>query len=298
MTNYINLYSKFLASFFSIRQPVKVIFDCSNGSTSLIIKRLKDKNLKLSIINGKIDGDFKAHGPDPTRVGATTQIRQAVLREKADLGIIFDADGDRVIFIDEKGRAVDPIFIFYFLARRFKPPYLIDVSLGKEVIKWLNPKLKTVESRTGHFFIKEMMREKKIEFAAEHSGHYYFKDFFFADSGILASILVINEISNLKSTQNSLSKWINTLPKIHRFKERRIKLTKNNQNILTKLEKNFGKRRLKISKIDGLSATGPDFWLNLRMSQTEPVLRLNLAAKNKVSLKRELNNLMRLLRSS
>src|SRR3990167_6992312 len=177
---FINIYSDFLKKNLNPQKKLKVIFDCSNGTAGPILKQLTINNEQLTtyFINDKPDGNFPAHGPNPLKSGALKQLQNKVKKYKADLGIIFDADGDRVFFIDNLGRFINPDAIAKLLIWNLKPKkIIIDVRTG-----WL---------------IKKMMRKTNADFAAEYSGHYYFKNFFFVDSGILAAIEIINAISKL-----------------------------------------------------------------------------------------------------
>lgn len=294
--DYINLYVNFLKSFLKIRSPLKVVFDCSNGTTGIILLELFLKSKILPIlINNKPDGNFRAHGPNPLRRGAMSQLAAGVLKTKADLGVIFDADGDRVFFVDNFGRPVDSDIIIYLLAPLFTPPYLIDAAEGAAPIHWFSPKMKVIESRVGHYFIKKIMRRRKIDFAAEHSGHYYFKNFFFADSGILAAILVINQISKLKARGSNFDGWINSLPKHYEAHEQSFRI-KNKERAIKKTALYFKKQGCKIEKRDGLTAIGRNFWINLRASETEPLLRLNIEAKDKQTLFKIKREILRLLK--
>lgn len=300
---YTILYANFLKRFLNPQGKLKVVFDCSNGVTGIILKELFLKpNTKhqtpkiLSIlINNKPDGHFPAHGPNPLLRGAKKQLESVVLKKKADLGIIFDADGDRVFFVDNKGRPVDTDIIVYLLAPHFKPPYMVDTAEGALPIHWLDPHLKIIETKTGHYFIKKAMRAKKINFAAEHSGHYYFKNFFFADSGILAAILVINQVSKLKARGSNFDGWINSLPKHYEAHEQNFRI-KNKERALQKATLYFKKQGCKTKKRDGLTAIGRDFWVNLRVSKTEPLLRLNIEAKDKQILVKKKREILRLLK--
>ena len=293
--NYVNLYVNFLKRFFNLKSPVKVVFDCSNGTTGPILRQLISNNQQLTtvFINEKPNGNFPAHSPNPLARGATKQLKDRVIKEKADLGVLFDADGDRVVFIDNRGREVEPVLIFCLLASLFRPPYLVSTSAGATVINWLKPGLKIIETESGHYAVKKMMLRHRAEFAIEHSSHYYFEKFYHADSGILAAIFVLNEVSRLKKEGNSFADWRKILPVYYRLQEKTFK-TRDKDQTLTRVGR-FYQGRVKISKLDDLSVTGKDFWLNLRKAETEPGLRLNLAAKTKEALSREKKNLERFL---
>jgi phosphomannomutase len=293
MPSYLALYASFLKKFVAPATAVKVVFDCSNGGAGLVVKRVLARHplINFHLINARPDGRFPGHGPNPTVRGAGKQLAKEIVSRRADLGVIFDADGDRALFFDERGKAVEVVSIFCLLAPSFEPPYLVDVALGRTPLLWLEPDWPIIEGRTGHFFIKEMMRRRKIQFAAEASGHYYFKDFYEADSGILAALLVMNRVSFLKSGGLSFSRWRRLLPLPPRLAEKRLPL-KRGKAALAEIEKYYRRRRFKISKLDGLSAANRSFWFNLRPSQTEPILRLNAAATTKALLIKETARLL------
>ncbi len=299
--DYFRLYSFFLKKFYSPNpnKKLKVVFDCSNGTSGIVLEELflksKIKNqkskFKFILINEKPDGNFPAHGPDPLKPGAVKQLQAAVKKNKADLGIIFDADGDRMFCIDDKSRFVEPDAIARLLVWQLKPKkIIIDVSTGWLVKKIKNQKskIKIIESRVGHFFIKQKMRTENADFGAENSGHYYFKKFFGLDSGILAAIEVINTISKLPYR---LSDFVELLPKYY-HQEINIGLKQvKPANLLKTVEQAYQKEAVKISNLDGLIMEFPDWWFNLRFSQTEPLVRLNIETAEKSKLQEEVSKL-------
>lgn len=279
-----------------IKEPLKVVFDSSNGSTGPVLRELfsKDKNknkkIKAILINTKPDGNFPAHGPNPIAPGAKKQLQCLVVRNKADFGVIFDADGDRIFFVDNKGRALDTDIIFVLLASLFKGPYLVDTALGSVPLRWLKPDLKINETRTGRYFIKKEMRRKKIEFAGEQSGHYYFKDFFFADSGIMTAILAINQISKMKSQKLSLSEWADNLPYVYTGVGLDLK-TSDPAALINRIKKLYPASKFRILKRDGFSFYNSQIWVNVRASNTEPLVRVRLKGTDEIAVKRELSRL-------
>jgi len=323
---FLTLYSKFFQKFLKskkpprlagqwsrLARPLKVVFDCSNGVAGLVLKQLKTGEIKTYFINEKPDGNFPAHGPNPLNPGATNQLQAAVKKNKADLGIIFDADADRMFCIDDKSRFINPDAIARILAWQLKPKkIIIDVSTGWLVKKLqvTSYKLQVIESKVGHYFIKKMMRAENADFGAEHSGHYYFKNFFGLDSGILAAIEVINAVSELPY---KLSDFIELLPKYYhqeiniRYQESGIR----NQEIFKKIEKKYlllnTKYLIRISHLDGLTmefenkigpasrSLGEGWWFNLRFSQTESLLRLNIETTEKSKFQKEVSKLKKFL---
>jgi phosphomannomutase len=296
MKNYLDLYSKFLVKFLKPKKKLRVVFDSSNGTTGLVIRKLKElvgDKLEIILINDQPDGNFPAHGPDPLQPGATDQLAAAIKKHKADLGAIFDSDGDRAFFVDNRGRMLIPDAAIILLAENFKGPALLTINIGmlaREHFVW--EKRRIYDSRVGHYFVKQVLREKRVPFGAESSGHYYFKDFFFADSGILASLFFINSVSRLG---DSLSKWIDALPKYYRSGEINFRITRPKEEVLKLVEDAMLSRKPKISKLDGVRMDFGDWWCIVRASNTEPLIRLNVEAKDKKVFERELAFLSQLL---
>lgn len=291
---YTKNYVRFLNKFIKVKGPLKVVFDSSNGSTGPVLRELfgknKNKQVKAIFINAKPDGNFPSHGPNPVAPKAKEQLQQTVIKNKADLGVIFDADGDRIFFIDNEGRAQDTDIIFILLSSLFRGPYLVDTALGAVPLRWLKPGLKINETRTGHYFLKKEMRRKKIEFAGEQSGHYYFKDFFFADSGIMTAIFAINQISKMKSQKLSLSEWVDNLPYVYTGIGLDLK-TSNPATLIDKVKKLYPASRFRILRQDGFSFYNNQVWINIRASNTEPLVRIRLKGTSEASVKRELGRL-------
>src|SRR3989338_10740865 len=156
--SYVRNYVDFLKKFLKPKRKLKVVFDCSNGTNGRILRQLttNDKRLTAVIINDKPDGNFPGHGPNPLAEGATRQLEREVKKHQADLGVIFDADGDRVFFLDNRGRWIDPNETAYILTRLFRPPYVTGI-----VSSWRLKGDKAFVSRVGHYFFKKLMREKK-----------------------------------------------------------------------------------------------------------------------------------------
>jgi len=321
--NYIKIYSNFLKKFLNSRKPLKVIFDCSNGTTGLVLKKIfsKYKLLTTYYLNDNPDGNFPAHGPNPSAKNAINQIKKEVLRQKADLGAIFDADGDRIFFVDNLGHLIDPDVIARLLIWRLNPKkVVIDVRAGwliknlkSQISQPKEENLKIIESKIGHYFIKKLMRKINADFGAERSGHYYFpaqngKKFYF-DSGILAAIEIINAISELPY---SLADFNDLLPQYYRSEEINIKSQISNlksQKLLFKKIENYFKlqttnyKLLTTNHLDGLTmefnpsaGSGQAWWFNLRPSNTESLLRLNIEAINKKIFNSSLKKIISLIK--
>lgn len=297
---YVNFIKNFLKPLRQTQgKPLKVVFDCSNGATGLVLKKLfggpgraGNKSVKAVFINDKLDGNFPAHGPNPLARGADKELKTAVKKQKADLGVIFDADGDRVFLVDNLGRPVATHEAGFLLTQLFQPLLVASVISSWRIKKLTgeNGERKIYISRVGHYFFKRLMREKKAFLGVEPSGHFYFKKFFYCDSGILAAVEVINFVSGLKT---DFASWLNGLSRYYRSGELNFKF-RNKEKVLDKIEKVYRKGASKISKIDGLLMEFDNWWFNVRSSNTEPLLRLNVEATDYGILKKELKNLKHL----
>ncbi len=291
----------------------------------LLFNSRRTKKLKVFLINENPDGNFPGHGPNPWADNATDQLKKEVLRQKADLGIIFDADADRVFFADNRGCLLDPDEAAYMLIWHLKPKRAVaDIRTG-----WLISKLAISDfplsiskSKAGHYFIKKIMRQKDADLGVEKSGHYYFRipnlrgGTLYYDDGILAALEMINAVSRLPY---SLADFSDLLPKYYRSGEINIRIQNSkfksqNHNskskILKKVEDRYKNTAAKISHLDGLSmefesnlygqglgsAGGNSWWFNLRFSNTEPFVRLNMEAENDETLEKEKKKLLLLMK--
>lgn len=286
--DYLNLYADFLKKNLDLKKSLKVIFDCSNGTAGIVLQKLKFK-----IINGKPDGHFPAHGPNPMSGGALEELSKEVVKEKADLGVIFDSDGDRAFFVDDRGRPIRSDVAALFIAQGISGSIVLDLLAGYPLRELLQDR-KIFESRVGSYFMKKIMKEKKAKFGAENSGHFYFPvEGTVFDSGILAAIYFMNQLSRLKDQK--LSNWIDSLPKYYRSPEINFTI-EDKSGMLKIIEERYAKDAKSISHLDGLKMEFADHWFCLRPSNTEDLLRLNLEAKNKKTYDKKLTELRQLLK--
>jgi len=267
--NYVKLYVDFLEKQADLKKPLKMVWDCSNGPAGLVLKRLKIPNSKFIILNSKVDGRFPAHGPNPLEARALNDIKREVKKQKADLGAVFDADADRAVFVDNLGRTVPVHVIVYLLSLKAKPPYVGDLYVAR-TLKHL--KLLSVhESPVGTYFMKKTMKRFGASFAAEFSGHYYFREMKNTDSGILAAIKVMNALSDLPYP---MSDFCDFLPAFY-----------------------FKQWNVQAKKVAVKSRVTKDWFRIIRPSNTEPVTRFFLGSRNKKVFQKELKSLLPLSRA-
>ena len=301
----IDEYVDFLKGF--LRDDAKmldVVFDCSSGTTGPIIEGLKEKETRKKekggwvILNGRPDGNFPNHAPDPLHAGSLGALQKSVVSNGADAGIIFDADGDRVFFIDDKGRFVDPDVVAYLLLWSLRPKRFVTDAKDGWLVREAPFGVKRIAGKTGHYHIKQTMRAKNAELGCERSGHYYFKSFFFCDSGIMAALATLNALARSPYT---LSEFVDLMPVTYRSPEINVPIAPSADPValFARIERTYKKSAQAISKIDGLAMdfSDPDWWFNVRASNTEPLVRLNIEARDRQVLAAQLDKLTELLKS-
>ncbi len=278
-------YLDFLRQYLPDLSKLKIGVDCSNGMACLLIKELLGN--KSHYIYDEIDGTFPNHPPNPLEEVNCAEIKKLVKDNDLDIGLIFDGDGDRVMFIDEQGRFVQPDLITgvlaeYFLAENNGARVLHDIRTSKSVAERIielggEPHMWKV----GHSFAKMKMRELDCVVGGELAGHYYFRDFFNCDSGILAALIVLSVASKLKADGLPFSACIDGLMRYANSSEINLHVEQKDEAIVALLE-TFAEAEEPdaIYDFDGVRIEFPDWWFSVRASNTEPYLRLLIEAKN------------------
>jgi len=284
----LNEYVKHVLSFIDLSKlrPLKIVVDAGNGMAGKMIPLVfKDLPIKITEMYFELDGSFPNHVPNPIKSKNLTDLQRKVKSKKANLGIAFDGDGDRVFFVDEKGKIIKSSLVFALLVKKVLEKYpkgkvvynMICSKIVPETIKELGGE--AIIGRTGHSFIKHKMKETGAVFAGEHSGHYYFKENFGADSGLIAFLIILEIIS---TTKKSFSQLIKPFKKYFSIEQTNFKI-ENQDETLRRLEGKY--RDGKLSHIDGLSVEYPDWRFSIRPSNTEVLLRLNLEANSEALMK-------------
>lgn len=270
---------------------LKVVIDCSDGAAGVYIHDLiKDLDSEFITIFDKPDGNFPNHGPDPLSEKNRSALKGLVLKEQANLGVIFDGDGDRAIIIDEKGEFVSPDMITALLGIHFFKHFpektaihktvLHDIRSSKSIAEYIT-KLggHTLACSSGHARIKKLLREKQGVLAGELAGHYYFRDNFYTDSGFIAFLLILSVLSIEKKEVSELIAEINP----YYFSGEINFALPDSRKIMEGLAAGYP-QGVK-NNLDGLRIDFPDWWFIVRSSNAEPILRLVVEAETEQTLK-------------
>ena len=282
---------------------LKVVVDAGNGMAGLtapaVFERIGTDQVELVPMYFELDGSFPNHEANPIEPENLVDLQRRVVEEGADVGLAFDGDADRCFLVDEQGNAVSPSLLTALIAAREleKEPgatvihNLITSRAVPELVTELGGR--PVRSRVGHSYIKATMAETGAIFGGEHSGHFYFRDFWRADSGMLAAL---HALAALAETDEPLSKLLGEYERYVGSGE--INSTVDDQAaVLVAIEKEYADRGAEIDHLDGLTVTGDDWWFNVRASNTEPLLRLNAEGSDEQTMSRVRDDVLAIIRS-
>ncbi len=293
-------YIKHCLSFIKTKdlKPMKIVADANFGMSGQVVKQMvKGLPIKITELNFKPDGSFPKGRPDPMIPARRKEVEKLIKKEKADWGVAWDADADRCFFFDEKGGFVDAYYVTAILAKHYLKKYpkskiLCDVRLiwaVRDVVKKMHGQL--IINKPGHAFIKDTMRKKNIIFGGENSGHYYFKKNFYADNGMIPFLLMwellslenkkLSEIADYYRKNYPISGEINTHV--------------NDPDVVIK---NASKKYKdgKVTHIDGVSVEYKDWRFNLRKSNTEPLIRLNVEGKTQKLVDEKVKEILKIIK--
>jgi phosphomannomutase len=262
------------------KRKLKVVIDAGNGMAGFTAPAVMERlNVELIPMYFELDGNFPNHEANPIEPENLKALQKKVKKEKADIGLAFDGDADRCFLIDENGDLVNPSALTGLIAVRelkANPGATIIYNLisSKAVAEVISENGGiALRSRVGHSYIKTLMAESGAVFGGEHSGHFYFGDFWRADSGMLAALYALAE---LMATSKSLSNLLEPYNRYFSSGEINSKVKDASKSI--KLVKDKYQNKYQVDELDGLTVTAENWWFNLRPSNTEPLLRLNVEA--------------------
>lgn len=280
-------------------QSLNVIADTGNGMVGPILKRIYER-LPVHLIGMYLepDGSLPNHGLDPLQPENRAELERRVVEEGADIGFAFDGDGDRFFTIDDRGQFVPADFMTALMGQYYLEKYPGAKILYDIRASWAVPDLikaaggTPLVERVGHAFIKQRMAEEDAVFAGEVTGHYYFKDFYFADSGIVPSLIIMEMLSKKGASLSELLKPLEA--KYFISGEINTRIEGDAKAKMQELAAAFGDG--KIDWLDGVSVTYDDWHFNVRPSNTEPLLRLNLEATSKALMEEKRDQVLAIIR--
>ncbi len=278
-------------------RPLKVVIDTANGMGGLVAPAVLARlPVELTHLYPELDGTFPNHPADPIDPENQRDLKAAVLAQGADIGLAFDGDADRVFLVDELAEGVSGSLVTALVAKallRGNPGAPVVYNL---ICSWTVPEVireeggRPVRTRVGHSFIKQVMAETGAVFGGEHSGHYYFRDNYFADSGLIAAVVALGELSDARVPLSEL------LAPFRRYAASGEinSVVEDPAARIEAIAAAFPTERQ--DRMDGLTVEFPDWWANVRASNTEPLLRLNVEAKTQELLDERTAEVLALIR--
>ena len=272
-------YLEFLMGYKSDLSGLRIAFDLSNGMANLFAKEIFGS--APAYIFDTIDGRFPNHEPNPLVAKNIVALQELVVKTKADVGVIFDGDADRVMFVDEHGTFISPDLMIallghYFVEERGEKGLVIqDIRSSKAVGEYLDPMgCEMYTWKVGRANAALRLREIDGLWGGELAGHYYFRDFFYSDSGLLAAILILRVIARLKKEGLSVSDAIGRIARYKNSGEINYRV-EDKQGAMDAVKEHFmaAEKATAFMDFDGYRIEFPDWWLNIRASNTEPYLR-------------------------
>lgn len=299
----LDAYLKFNLGFLKTARPFKIVVDAGNGMGGYTYARLMEllpKTIQMIPLFFELDGTFPNHEANPLKIETLKQLQAKVLSEKADMGVALDGDGDRIAFVDNEGKYLPSDITTALIAQQVLSEHpgaaiLYDIRQSRVTPETITEAGgKAVMTRVGHAFIIEAMREHKGAFGGELSGHFYNA-----------------EVQNCEDTQMLLFRMLNllssknlTLAELARpLKKRYAKIPETNFSVsdaagaIMRLEQEYAPKAVTVSRLDGVRIDFKDWWFNVRASNTEPLLRLNLEADTPGLLEIKLDKLKKKINS-
>ncbi len=299
-----NIHDDYLAFLLKYKGDIgnlNIAMDLSNGMANLLAKEIFAD--RPHYILDTVDGTFPVHEPNPLVPANVEALRQEVLRVKADIGVIYDGDADRVMFTDENARFISPDLMIavlghYFLEERGEKGIVLqDIRSSKAVGEYLAPMGGKMETwKVGRAFASVKLREIDGVYGGELAGHYYFRDFFYSDSGLLASILILNVVSKMKERGISLSELISRIERYRNSGEINFRL-EDKQGAMDAVRDHFLSLETPTATMDfdGYRVEFPEWWFNIRPSNTEPYLRFICEATSEELLREKIAEVRHIL---
>ena len=283
-------YLEFQRSYVGDMSDLNIAIDCSNGMASIFAHELYGK---AHYLNDTLDGNFPNHEPNPLDAESQEQIKALVKETKCDIGLLFDGDADRITFIDELGNFISPDLMiaflghYYFGERQEKGIVLQDIRSSRAIQEYLHQyNAQVVTWRVGRAYAALKLRELDGVYGGELAGHYYFRDFYYSDSALLAASIILRLLNEFKKQGKTMSQIVKEISPYYNSGEINFKIEEK-QKAMDAIRDHF----VSLAKpenyldFDGYRLDYPDWWFNVRPSNTEPYLRFLAEAKDADKLK-------------
>jgi phosphomannomutase len=294
-------YVRHVLSFIDVAKirPLKIAVDAGNGMAGMIVPKVfAQLPCELVPLYFELDGTFPNHPASPIEPENTEQLRAVVPEQHCDMGVAFDGDADRMFLVDEKGNLLGGDMVTALVAQNLLRKHPGATILYNLINSRSVPELierdggRAVRTRVGHSFIKAQMRQENAIFGGEHSGHFYFRDNWYADSGLIAFLVVLELISESGKTVSELVQAVD-----HRYRSGEINTeVADQQERMRAIEAHYAAEGGQVDRLDGITVSFPTWWFNVRPSNTEPLLRLNLEADSADEMATRRAEVLRLIR--
>ncbi len=282
-------------------RPLKIVVDAGNGMAGKMLPPLFEKlPFEYVPMYFELDGSFPNHPPNPIEPENMQDLQERVVAEGADFGVAFDGDADRCFIVDEKGVTISGDLLATLVAKNVLEKEPGAAIIYSAVCSKALPELvrreggRPIRTKAGHSIIKPQMRSNDAAFGGEHSGHFYFRDNYFADSGIIAMLTVAELVGRQEEPLSELLKPIDPYVRSGEINSE----VEDQEAAMKKVEEHYSEHgNPEIDHLDGLTVDFGDWWFNLRPSNTEPLLRLNIEASDRETLQERCKELLDLIRS-
>ncbi len=299
--DYINFLKEHMVDF----RGMRIGFDLSNGMAALLIKYLFGKFAWY--VNDEMDGEFPGHEPNPLQKENLVDLQKLVKEKNLDIGVIFDGDADRVMFVDDRSRFIPPDLIialmghYYFDLKEVNGGHVVqDIRCSRSVAEYLTEKWQGVHVHTwrvGRAYAVPKMKELDAVYGGELAGHYYMSDFFHSDSGLLAALHILKVVRYFKEEKGKkISEVIDEINRYHNSGEINMYI-EDKQKAMLAVVKYFidQEKPMRILDFDGFRLDYKDWWFNIRPSNTEPYLRFVVEANDEALLKDKVDTIKNIL---
>jgi phosphomannomutase len=293
-------YLKFLSGYKSDFSNLNLCIDCSNGMAALLSKEVLGDTPHY--LFDELDGTFPNHDPNPLNPKNLKHLQALVSEKQADLGVIFDGDADRVMFVDENGQFIPPDLLIalmghYFLEENNQKGWVIqDIRSSRSVAEYLEPMgAKVYTWKVGRAFAANKLREIDGVFGGELAGHYYFRDFNYSDSAFVACLIILKIVSKMHKEGLKVSQIIKKIKTWENSGEINFKINQKDEAIAALTKKYLNELPERVLEFDGFRIEFEDWWFNVRKSNTEPYLRLLVEAKNQELLENKVSEIKQII---